>query len=419
MRIARPTWSDAAIAVGLLALSLTGIFLAPPGMQSYRPVDAWAIVLTVALVVPVLWRQSAPRTAAWTIAILWMVLVGLGYPSTFSGASLAVVLFGLGAFLPARDAYRHAGALLVLLTGWTVVGVIVLGVPVLSISGVALTVILPVALGRAHRRHQERYAALEREQADRDHAARDATADAIRAERARIARELHDVVAHEMTVMTLQAEGARRLAGDSDPRVVAALATISESGRNGLAEMRRVLGVLRASEQEASEKAVSERALSTGAPPYPILEPLDGLSPLPSLASIPSLTEQVTAAGLPVSLEIAGTAHVPAGVEINAYRIVQEGLTNALKHAGRGARAEVRIHRDAGALDVIVEDDGRGVISDAVPTDAGHGLAGMRERVQAIGGTLEHGPRPGGGYRVHAVLVSGDDVVARAAGGAR
>ena len=106
-----------------------------------------------------------------------------------------------------------------------------------------------------------------------------------------------------------------------------------------------------------------------------------------------------------------GNSHVPAGVELSAYRIVQEALTNALKHAGPGAHAKVDIDRARTAVTITVEDDGRGVISDATKGGSGHGLAGMRERVATLGGTIELGPRPGGGYRVRAVLPSQDDVV--------
>jgi signal transduction histidine kinase len=206
--------------------------------------------------------------------------------------------------------------------------------------------------------------------------------------------------------MTLQAEGARRKAESLDPATAAALATISESGRKGLAEMQRVIGVLRASEIEAEEEA----AELTGQAPRESRPAVD-YEPVPSLAALPRLTQQVADAGLPVELEVMGSAHVPASIELTAYRIVQESLTNAMKYAGPGASARVRVTRTADTVAVLVEDDGRGAISDAAQSAGGHGIDGMRERVAAIGGSLHIGPRKGGGFRVQARLPVTDDQV--------
>lgn len=171
-----------------------------------------------------------------------------------------------------------------------------------------------------------------------------------------------------------------------------------------------MIGVLRASEQEANERADADRALAAGHVPARG-SVLDGLSPMPSLAALPPLVRHVQESGLPVTLEISGSAHVPAGVEVSAYRIIQEALTNALKHAGPGASAEVTVKRTADAVRISVTDDGRGTTSESVRLPGGHGLTGMAERVQALGGSLSHGPRRGGGFQVHAVLPSGDDQI--------
>jgi signal transduction histidine kinase len=258
-------------------------------------------------------------------------------------------------------------------------------------------------MGRADALSRERVTVLEMATQRAEAGQREATEAAIRTERARIARELHDVVAHEITVMTLQAEGARRALGDASPAITEALQTIGDSGRKGLAEMSRMIGVLR----DTAESGASEAAVGTAYAPASVSH----LDPMPGLAALPALAAQVEDAGLPVEVRMEGNAHVPAGVELSAYRIVQESLTNALKHAGPGAQATVVVEREANAVTVTVEDDGRGVVADAAAHSGGHGLAGMRERVLALGGSIDLGPRPGGGFRVRAVLPSHDDTI--------
>jgi signal transduction histidine kinase len=219
----------------------------------------------------------------------------------------------------------------------------------------------------AVREHAER---LEREREDQ---ARLAVAE----ERARIARELHDVVGHSVSVMTVQASGVRRLLRDDQEREREALLTVERTGREALAEMRRMVGVLRRPEEAPT------------------------LAPQPSLEHLARLVEQARDAGLPVDLRIEGDAvELPAGVDLTAYRLVQEGLTNALKHA-RATRAEVLVNYGDGQVEVMVSDDGRGVGNG---DGGGHGLVGMRERVSVYGGELDAGPQPGGGYRLRAKL---------------
>lgn len=412
MDLKTPRWGDIAIAAALLVLGLIGI------AQSFdvtvtrgHAYDAVGVALVVGQVVPLIWRQSYPRLVMWAVLAPWLVAVGFGYPDTAAMFAIYVALYGVAAYVPRREALIHGAAVLAVMVTWTTVGILVTEyVPWTALVAVILAVIVPMMVGFVDFRRRERLTELEVAHARREQAQRTVATDAVRAERARIARELHDVVAHEITVMTLQAEGARRLAKDSDERVVQALATISESGRTGLAEMQRMIGVLRASEQEATEAAEHDRVVA-GVP----LTDAD-LAPMPSLAAIPQLAQQVEDAGLPVDLTISGTSHVPAGVELSAYRIVQEALTNAMKHAGPGARATVSVERRRKVVRITVDDDGRGAISDAARQSGGHGLRGMRERVQALGGALEYGPRRGGGFRVQAELPSGDDqvLVARA-----
>ncbi|HWJ66972.1 MAG TPA: sensor histidine kinase [Nocardioides sp.] len=206
--------------------------------------------------------------------------------------------------------------------------------------------------------------------------------DALAAERSRIARELHDVVAHSLSVMVVQASVEARLRGDQDPALAATLATIEDAGRAALDDLRRLLGLLRA------------EAAGTGS-----------LEPLPTLADLDAAVGRLRAAGLEVTLTVVGEDRsLPPGVTLSAYRIAQEAMTNAMKHAP-GSAVRVEIRYDAGTVTVTVDDDGPQPgrpTPDRLP--GGHGLIGMRERVRLYSGTFEAGPRPHGGYGVRALL---------------
>lgn len=225
---------------------------------------------------------------------------------------------------------------------------------------------------------EDRAARLERE--------RDAQAKvAVAAERARIARELHDVVAHNVSVMIVQADGAAYVLDNSPQQAKEALNTIASTGRQALVEMRRLLGVLRTT--DTAEEYV----------------------PQPGVAELPELLDQVRIAGLPVDFDSTGDSHeLPRGVELTVYRIVQEALTNVRKHGGPDVRARVAVDFRDRELEVLIEDDGRGSTADQLVTagadGSGHGLIGMRERVGMVSGSLDIGPRPGGGFRIRAVL---------------
>jgi signal transduction histidine kinase len=183
-----------------------------------------------------------------------------------------------------------------------------------------------------------------------------------------------------MTVMTLQADGARRIADGSDPRVVQALETISDTGHSALSEMRRMVGLLRAPE-EASET-----------------------EPLPRLAEVEQLVEKVRAAGVPVDLEVEGDVRrLPDGTELSAYRIVQESLTNSVRHGGPDVTATVAIEYKEDHLNLLILDNGRGASAES-SDEVGHGIVGMRERITVLGGEFSAGPRTGGGYQVHAII---------------
>jgi signal transduction histidine kinase len=196
-------------------------------------------------------------------------------------------------------------------------------------------------------------------------------------ERARIARELHDVIAHNVSMIVLQAGAERRVLSAEVGSTRDVLATIEEIGRSALTEMRRLLGMLRSDSPEP-------------------------LAPQPRLSDLPTLIAQVTDAGLPVELEIHGERRdLPAGIELSAFRIVQEALTNALRHAGQ-ARAQVSLRYDADMLEIEVTDDGAD--ASRVANAGGHGLVGMRERAALYGGQLDAGHRPSGGFAVRVLL---------------
>ncbi|MGW3230901.1 sensor histidine kinase [Kitasatospora sp. NPDC001095] len=226
---------------------------------------------------------------------------------------------------------------------------------------------------------EDRAARLERE--------RDAQSKvAVAAERARIARELHDVVAHNVSVMIVQADGAAYVLDNSPQQAKEALSTIASTGRQALVEMRRLLGVLRTADTKAEEYV-----------------------PQPGVEELPELLEQVRTAGLDVDYATSGQPReLPRGVELTVYRIVQEALTNVRKHGGPDVHARVAVDFGERELAVLVEDDGRGSTDEHLAAGGadglGHGLIGMRERVGMVSGSLDVGPRPGGGFRIRAVL---------------
>ncbi|MBY8888733.1 sensor histidine kinase [Streptomyces sp. PTM05] len=258
------------------------------------------------------------------------------------------------------------------------------------VSVVFLTVPFALAwvIGDSVRTRRAYYAQLE-ERAERLHREREAQAKAaVAAERARIARELHDVVAHNVSVMVVQADGAAYVLDSSPDQAKQALGTISQTGRLALAEMRRLLGLLRASDDSGGEYV-----------------------PQPGVDQLGDLIEQVRGAGLPVDFAVAGRPRpLSSGVELTAYRIVQEALTNTRKHGGPDVSATVQLTYGDAELRMLIEDDGRGAQREHYEDGAGgadglgQGLIGMRERIAMVGGTIDTGPRPGGGFRIAAAL---------------
>lgn len=240
-------------------------------------------------------------------------------------------------------------------------------------NSVPFAVVTPLALFLVRRVVLEREQRAELAERERDVSAREAVA----GERARIARELHDLIAHHVSMIVVQAGAERRVLDGADASTLEALESIEQIGRSALTEMRRLVGMLRADAD-------------------------DPLTPQPGLDDVPRLVTQMREAGLPVELRVDGEPRkLAVGVELSAYRIVQEALTNALKHAGE-ARATVHIHYGADSLELEIVDNGAGETVSS--SRGGHGLVGMHERVALYGGRLDASRRAGGGFAVHALL---------------
>jgi signal transduction histidine kinase len=338
---------------------------------------AIAVPLAVALTVPLIFRRRYPLGVFAVITaaafVQWVANV------RFAPADLAVLvaLYTVAAYGGDRRATFLAGSVAM---GGVVLAVIrwPAGHPLASmIAGIAVTA-AALALGDDRRTRRAYFDGLE-ERAARLERERDALAAvAASTERARIARELHDVVAHSLSVMVAQADGASYIVGSDPLRARQAMTTVADTGRAAMTEMRRLLGVLRPTDRGSD------------------------LVPQPGVHEIPELVAQVRGAGLPVDFVVDGAAReLPAGMELAAYRVVQEALTNTLKHSGPGATANVALRYDRAILTVEIADDGAGIRR---PGDdaAGQGLAGMRERVGMYGGTLRTGRDQTGGFTVTA-----------------
>ena len=372
---------DALIAVGVLTVSLVtlGRLDAEVAAAFSRESDAIQVLLVLLMTLPLALRRVYPTPVFFIILSAWVADRVLDYPETPAAIAVAIAFYTIGAELSRRKSLRIGGGAALFILGFTFVGVLTLeSVGGASLITTVISTVTPLLLGREvherRRRVEELRERAERAERDREEDARRAVTD----ERTRIAREIHDVVAHQMTVITLQAEGARRVADGSDPRVIDALETISDAGRSALSEMRGMVGLLRGPEYE------SETA------------------PIPNLGDVAELVETVRAAGLPVDLEIEGEVRPLAeGTEMSAYRIVQESLTNSVRHGGPGVSAKVTIDYGEDHLDVRILDDGRGASADS-GRGVGHGIIGMRERIAVLGGEFGAGPHSGGGYEVRA-----------------
>lgn len=375
---------DSAIAVLLAVMDLTLTYSKPD-----RPPAFVLIPLIAAMVLPLVIRRRHP------VSFAYLVLV-IGTPHAALELGVAALVIGCIAVytLLVYVGRKHAAGYLAAQVVTSVVQIVIqlerdrwLIAIGFTLGTLAFSWILGEFVGARRAYHAELEARLHLLETERDQATKIAVAE----ERSRIARELHDIVAHSVSVMVVQADGAR-YAIDSDPALAQeAVRTISETGREALTELRRLLGVLRNSDSDAEPR-----------------------EPQPGVGSLDELVDRMGAAGLRVQLHVDDDVRaLPAGVSLAVYRIVQESLTNTLKHAGRTATAAVRVHRKNDKLEVDIADDGAGRANPVggAPMAAmpgGNGLIGMRERAHVFGGRLSVGPQPGGGWHVHAVLPQGD-----------
>nr|WP_284750202.1 sensor histidine kinase [Amycolatopsis sp. RTGN1] len=342
-----------------------------------------AVPINIAMVAPLVFRRKSPLWSAYCVLVVSIVhatlMLGIG-----SAAGLAMSIYSVVVYAGRRQGMVFVGAVIVS----SAVQLALeppddeLFIAILFLAfGIALCWTLGEFVGARRAYDVEVEARLHLLETERDQATRIAVAE----ERGRIARELHDVVAHAVSVMVVQADGAS-YAIQSDPELAQrAVQTISETGRGALGELRRLLDVLRSDDADGEPRV-----------------------PQPDAHALAELADRMRTSGVPVELETDDLGDLPAGVSLGIYRIVQESLTNTLKHAGRGATAAVRVHRTGDLVEVLVSDDGAGRVPQLAGSSqrlpGGNGLIGMRERAHVYGGTLDVGPAPGGGWQVRAAL---------------
>jgi signal transduction histidine kinase len=366
-----PVVSDSLLAVALAALTWATMCGCP------RP--GWAASVVLAQTIPLALRRKAP-VAVWFVTGVVTGVHGaseLADPPLFLGGLVA--LYTVASRSSRRTSFVVAGATAAAM----LVAMVASGDTTLALAAFQYVVFGAAwILGDSVRVHRAYTAELEQRAARLEREREDEARRAAAAERVRIARELHDVVAHHVSVIALQSQAAEALLPNEPERAAGAVDAIGVTARQALTELRRLLGALR-DEDEAAP----------------------ALAPQPGIADMDGLVESVRRAGLAVEIAVEGEPRpLPPGVDLSAYRIVQEALTNVLKHA-RARTAEVHLAYRDGELAIQVNDDGIG--SEAVPVAGngqGQGLIGMRERVSLFGGELRAGPREGGGFAVDARL---------------
>jgi signal transduction histidine kinase len=386
----RDTWtarlagaSDILVPGVLAGMALYEIWvgtLADPGFAGPRIIQTGgALVMTLSLH----WRRRYPIVTLFCVlagaAVEWPWLRTSGQLSLEAFVAALIAFYSVGAHADTRRGLQACAVVLAVMAVADIADSIA-GYHAATENTAAYPLLLVTwAVGNGFRKHgvreRELVARTEDLEREREEKVRVATAE----ERARIARELHDVVAHSMSVMVVQVGAARGILESEPEHARSTLLSAENTGRQALAEMRRMLGILRQGDD-------------------------DGLAPQPGLAHVDELVEQASRAGVGVELRLEGTAHpLPPGLDLAAYRIVQEALTNIVKHAGP-SRAQVVLRYLPQELEIEVCDDGRGPPAAANGTDPGHGLLGMRERVALYGGALRTGPGEHGGFAVRATL---------------
>lgn len=371
--------TDTALALGMLVLSIGAVTIwTADDDVATRPLDALAFVMMAAQTLPIILRRRYPVPVLVFITLAFMIDRGLNYPSNWAFFGLSFAIFTVGQQLPPKRSLLVGGVIIDVILGWTLIGVLTYDVSPFALASELAVLAFPFLVGRESYFREQRLVELETRALQAEHEREQQAAEAVNLERIRIARELHDVVAHEITVMTIQSAAARRVLAKDPEQADGAMQSAEDAGHRALTEIRRLLGMLRTSDPK-----------STG--------------PQPGLNALDSLVAQMNDAGLPTTLHVDGKVRpLPLGVDINAYRIIQESLTNTLKHGGPDTHAEISVEYDRDTLTIDVSDDGRGAAAGGETPSSGQGLVGMQERAALLDGELHAGPRPGGGYRVNA-----------------
>ena len=336
---------------------------------------------------PLLWRRRLPLTVLGIVTVVnlaWFMIPLVGEPPldhlNAGFFSFLVSLYSAGLYSTSKKASVVAAAVALggVLTAGALLDEEFKSNPRAFLLNASIVIVFFYVgyIGRVRRDYlEERAARVERER-------KEETRRVVARERARIARELHDVVAHSVGLMTVQAGAANLVSGNDPKAALSSLSLIEGTGRQALGELRRLLGVLRTEDDEGGE-----------------------LSPQPGLDHLKDLVAEVEGAGVDVDITVEGNLHdMPAALGLSAYRIMQEGLTNVVKHAGRPARAEVLVRLTQEKFVLEIADDGGGAASGASRVPGGHGLIGMRERVALFGGRMSAGPRREGGFLVKAEI---------------
>jgi signal transduction histidine kinase len=394
IRSVNPLIVDGALAVLFFVLGVVSVFgqdiYDDSGAVTHGFREPNALILLTALVAcaPVAVRRRWPLGALVVSSLGVLVHILANLPEGSLPTAVLFLTYTVGTWCSMRRS----------VAGLAVVSAVVVilglgdspGLDAVGVLGVIAQFAAVWAIGVALRSRRAATEARVREADERAEAEHQMAARVLAEERLRIAQELHDVVAHSMSVIAVQAGVGAHVLDDRPEQARAALEAISATSRGTLTELRRLLGVLRDGDGVRSH------------------------APAPGLSDLPNLVDDVRTAGVPATLHVEGhPGPVQAGVELSAYRIVQEALTNVIKHAGKPSRVDVTVRFSPYALTVEVIDDGRGVAAhsrngDPGPDGSGHGLIGMRERVDVWGGELTVGAAPGGGYRVRAQLPYSD-----------
>lgn len=373
---------DALLAIGMFVLSIGSVVVwATDTDPNVKHLDTWGYLLLAGQTLPLIWRRRFPVWVLSVIVIAFMFDRAANYPGSWAFFGISFAVYTVGTQLPPKRSLLVGGIALDVVLLWTAVGIFMLDVEPFALISEIAVIGFPLLIGRETYHRQQRMIELERRALTAEHERERQAALAVAEERIRIARELHDVVAHEITVMTIQSSGARRILSKDPDRAEAAIKSAEAAGHRALTEIRRLLGMLRTSDPKT-------------------------VDPQPGIASLDALVAQMNQAGVLTTLTINGDAReLPLGIDLNVYRIIQESLTNTLKHGGPDVHAEIVVSYDNSTLTVEVLDDGRGAAAVHAPSDlSGQGLVGMQERAALLDGALQTGPRPGGGFRVSAKI---------------